>query len=78
MNRKIIFTILWMLGFAAAVFIIWVAMLVPLARTHHLFAVMYLDVIFEASFFVSPLIALWWGWRGALPGTRGKQETDTA
>jgi hypothetical protein len=79
MKREITFTILWMLGFAAAVFVVWGATLVPLAQTHRqLFAVMYLDVIFKAVFFVSPLVALWLGWRGALPGTRRNGETDVA
>jgi len=79
MKRKILFTLIWMLGFAAVVFGIWGAVLVPLAHTHrHLFAVIYLDGIFQSIFFVSPLIALWLGWRGKLPGTRAKNETNAA
>jgi hypothetical protein len=77
MKRKILFTILWMLGFAALAFGIWGIVLVPLVHTRrHLFEVIYLDAIFQSVFFVAPLIALWLGWRGKLPGTKTKQATD--
>jgi len=79
MKRKVLFTFLWVLGFAALVFVIWGAVIVPLAHSHrHLFALMYLDVIFQSIFFVAPLVALWLGWRGKLPGTKARKETNAA
>jgi len=63
------------LGFPVAVFTIWGATLIPLACTHHhIFAVMYLDEVFKAAFFVSPLVGFWLACRGALPGTKREQE----
>ena len=74
MKRKITFTVLWVLGFPVAVFAMWGATLIPLAWTHHIFAVMYLDEVFKAVFFVSPLVGFWLASRGALPGTKGERE----
>lgn len=73
MKRKVFFTILWMLAFAALAFGVWGAVTVPLVHTgRHLFAVIYLHPIFQSIFFVAPLVALWLGWRGRLPGTKAK------
>jgi hypothetical protein len=79
MKRKVLFTVLWMLGFAAVVFVIWGAVIVPLVHSRrHTDAVRYLDAIFQSVFFVAPLVALWLGWRGKLPGTKRKGTTDAA
>lgn len=79
MKRRILFILLWMFGFAALVFAIWGAVIVPLAYSHrHLFAVVYLDGIFQSLFFVAPLVALWLGWRGRLPGTKQKETKEAA
>lgn len=60
-----------MFGVVTGVFVFWAAMLIPLALSHrHLREVIYLDAIFKVAFFVSPLVALWLGWQGRLPGTR--------
>lgn len=78
MKRKILFTVLWMLGFAVVAFSVWGTVLVPLIHTHrHLFEVIYSDAIFQSIFLVAPLVALWLGWRGKLPGTK-KKEIDAA
>ncbi len=74
MKRKVLFTLLWMLGFAAAVFVLWGAVLILLSHTHrHGFATVYLDAIFKSVFFASPLLALWLGCRGSLPGTKQRK-----
>jgi hypothetical protein len=77
MKRRILFTLLWMFGFAALVFGVWGAVIVPLVYSRrHLMAVTYLDVVFQSIFFVAPLVALWLGWRGRLPGTKQRQTKD--
>ena len=79
MKRRILFVLLWMFGYAALVFGIWCAVIVPLVYSHrHLFAAIYLDAIFQSIFFVAPLVALWLGWRGSLPGTKQKEMKDGA
>lgn len=79
MKRKAFFTVLWMLAFAALAFLLAIAVLLPLTHSgRNLFAVIYLDPILQSIFFVAPLIALWLGWRGRLPGTKRKKETNAA
>ena len=76
-KRKILFTLLWMVIFAAVVFLLAIAVIVPLVHSRrHLFGVIYLNAIFQSIFFVAPLVALWLGWRGRLPGTKAKKDTS--
>ena len=79
MKRKVLFTLLWMLVFTAITFVVGVCILVPLVYSRqHTELVRYVDAVGRSVFFVSPLVALWLGWRGKLPGTKRRRETDAA
>ena len=78
MKRKIIFTLLWMLASAAAIAGIGLPTVAILVRTaHEVSTVMYVHTTFGVLFIVAPLIALFLGLVGVLPGTQ-KRETDAA
>jgi hypothetical protein len=72
MKRKTIFTSLWMGGFAAATFLFGLVTLAILAysRITSLASLQYIERTLKLLFFSSPLIALFLGLRGALPGTK--------
>jgi hypothetical protein len=76
MTRKFIFTALWMAGFATVTFIVWIFMLDHLAsaRIVSLPFLLYADLAFKFVFFLSPLVAFFFGLHGLLPGTKPKEK----
>ena len=79
MKRKIIFTVLWMLGFAGLVTACYLAALAVMLRTaHEVGTVIYTQVVVGSLVVISPLVALLLGLRGALPGTKKPHVTNAA
>jgi hypothetical protein len=81
MKRKVLFTLLWMIGFATVAFIVWCVVIVPRIHTgdaEYRMTTVHLDFIFGSIFLLAPLLALWLGLRGKLPGTKRKTTTHAA
>lgn len=70
MKQKILRLVFWMIAFAGTTFVL--GFLTILAYTHiiPLPALLYLDLSLKVLFFISPLVGLLLGLRGALPGTK--------
>lgn len=76
MKHRIAFTLLWMIAFAAAAFLLGLLGLFVLthARIVSLNALQYVDWILKVIVFSSPVVALFLAVRGVLPGTGWEQE----
>ena len=72
MKNKIVFTLVWMFAFAAVTFLACglVALILTHTRIVSLESLQYVDWVLKVIFFSSPLMGLFLGVRGALPGTR--------
>jgi hypothetical protein len=78
MKKKTLCTTLWMFAFTLGTLLFGAVVLAILTHTRivSLTVLAYLDLAFEVVLFLSPLVALWLGLRGVLPGTKSGSESD--